>query len=104
MLLIMAAMTNNGACSSMSTLATQMYPTSSRATGAAWVLGMGRFGGIAGTFLGPVMIGLGWPLTTIVAWIALPAVIASVSIFCIGFGIPALRRGYVGLPSGEAVH
>ncbi|MCO8588452.1 MFS transporter [Burkholderia multivorans] len=103
-LLILAAMTNNGACSSMSTLATQMYPTSSRATGAAWVLGMGRFGGIAGTFLGPVMISLGWPLTTIVAWIALPAVIASVSIFCIGFRIPSLRRGYAGLPAGEAVH
>lgn len=98
-LLMLVAMTNNGACSSMSTLATQMYPTSSRVTGAAWVLGMGRFGGVAGTFLGPVLLSLGWTTTAIVAWVAVPAVLASVSIILIGIKIPVLLRRYQGTPA-----
>ncbi|WP_322046481.1 MFS transporter [Paraburkholderia sp. J67] len=98
-LLMLVAMTNNGACSSMSTLATQMYPTSSRVTGAAWVLGMGRFGGVAGTFLGPVLLSLGWTMTAIVTWVAVPAVLASVSIMLIGIKIPVLLRRYQGAPA-----
>lgn len=98
-LLMLVAMTNNGACSSMSTLATQMYPTSSRVTGAAWVLGMGRFGGVAGTFLGPVLLSLGWTTTAIVSWVAVPAILASVSIILIGIKIPVLLRRYQGAPA-----
>ncbi|WP_176080067.1 MFS transporter [Paraburkholderia tropica] len=98
-LLMLVAMTNNGACSSMSTLATQMYPTSSRVTGAAWVLGVGRFGGIAGTFLGPVLLSLGWTMTAIVSWVAVPAVVASVSIILIGLKIPGLLRRYHSAPT-----
>jgi AAHS family 4-hydroxybenzoate transporter-like MFS transporter len=32
-------------------LAAGYYPTQGRATGVAWMLGIGRFGGIAGSFL-----------------------------------------------------
>lgn len=103
-MLVLTAMGNNGACSSMSTLATQMYPTSSRATGAAWVLAVGRFGGVAGTFLGATLIGLGWPLTTIVAAVALPTVIASIAIICIGFGIPSLRHRNDAVEAKAAFH
>jgi AAHS family 4-hydroxybenzoate transporter-like MFS transporter len=81
-----------------------MYPTSSRATGAAWVLAVGRFGGVAGTFLGATLIGLGWPLTTIVAAVALPTVIASIAIFCIGFGIPSLRHRSDAVEAKAAFH
>ncbi|CAG9266682.1 4-hydroxybenzoate transporter PcaK [Paraburkholderia unamae] len=95
-LLMLVAMTNNGACSSMSTLATQMYPTSSRVTGAAWMLTIGRFGGVAGTFLGPVLLSMGWTMTAIVAWVAVPAVLASLSIIFIGIKIPTLLRRYQG--------
>jgi len=41
----------NTAQSSMPALAAGFYPTQGRATGVAWMLGIGRFGGIAGSFL-----------------------------------------------------
>src|SRR5215471_12822001 len=41
----------NTAQSSMPALAAAFYPTQGRATGIAWMLGIGRFGGIAGSFL-----------------------------------------------------
>ena len=41
----------NTAQSSLPALAAAFYPTQGRATGVAWMLGVGRFGGIAGSFL-----------------------------------------------------
>jgi AAHS family 4-hydroxybenzoate transporter-like MFS transporter len=41
----------NTAQSSMPALAAGFYPTQGRGTGVAWMLGIGRFGGIAGSFL-----------------------------------------------------
>jgi len=41
----------NTAQSSMGSLAAGFYPTAGRATGVSWMLGIGRFGGIAGSFL-----------------------------------------------------
>jgi len=41
----------NTAKSSMPALAASFYPTQGRATGVAWMLGIGRFGGIAGSYL-----------------------------------------------------
>ncbi|SAL34855.1 major facilitator transporter [Caballeronia arvi] len=41
----------NTAQASMPALAAAFYPTSGRGTGVAWMLGVGRFGGIAGSFL-----------------------------------------------------
>jgi MFS transporter, AAHS family, 4-hydroxybenzoate transporter len=41
----------NTAQSSLPALAAAFYPTRGRATGVAWMMGVGRFGGIAGSFL-----------------------------------------------------
>lgn len=41
----------NTSQASMPALAAGFYPTEGRATGVAWMLGIGRFGGIAGSFL-----------------------------------------------------
>ncbi|MFD1554621.1 MFS transporter [Paraburkholderia silviterrae] len=41
----------NTAQSSMNALAATFYPTEGRGSGVAWMLGVGRFGGIAGSFL-----------------------------------------------------
>jgi len=41
----------NTAQSSLPALAAAFYPTHGRATGVAWMLGLGRFGAIAGSFL-----------------------------------------------------
>jgi len=41
----------NTAQSSLPSLAAAYYPTKGRATGVSWMLGIGRFGGIAGSFM-----------------------------------------------------
>ncbi|VFS61746.1 4-hydroxybenzoate transporter PcaK [Kluyvera cryocrescens] len=46
----------NGAQSSMPALAAGFYPTQGRATGVAWMLGLGRFGGILGAFSGAFLM------------------------------------------------
>jgi AAHS family 4-hydroxybenzoate transporter-like MFS transporter len=52
MLVVLVAGTlMNTAQSSLPALAAGFYPTQGRATGVAWMLGLGRFGGIAGSFL-----------------------------------------------------
>jgi AAHS family 4-hydroxybenzoate transporter-like MFS transporter len=47
----LAGIMMNTAQSSLPALAAGFYPTRGRATGVAWMLGIGRFGGIAGSFL-----------------------------------------------------
>jgi MFS transporter, AAHS family, 4-hydroxybenzoate transporter len=47
----MAGVLINTSQASMPALAAEFYPTKGRATGVAWMLGIGRFGGIAGSFL-----------------------------------------------------
>lgn len=41
----------NTAQSSLPSLAAAFYPTQGRATGVAWMMGTGRFGGVLGSFL-----------------------------------------------------
>ncbi|MNT36587.1 4-hydroxybenzoate transporter PcaK [compost metagenome] len=74
----------NGAQSSMPTLAAGFYPTNCRATGVAWMLGMGRFGGISGALLGAQLVGLGWSFTTIFGLLAVPALVASLALLATG--------------------
>jgi AAHS family 4-hydroxybenzoate transporter-like MFS transporter len=47
----LAGIMMNTAQSSLPALAAAFYPTEGRATGVSWMLGIGRFGGIAGSFL-----------------------------------------------------
>ena len=51
LLVFVAGVLMNTAQSSMPALAAAFYPTRGRATGVAWMLGIGQFGGIAGSFL-----------------------------------------------------
>jgi AAHS family 4-hydroxybenzoate transporter-like MFS transporter len=48
-LIFLMGIAMNGAQSGMQTLAATFYPTECRATGIAWMQGIGRFGGVAGT-------------------------------------------------------
>ncbi|TKC79227.1 MFS transporter [Trinickia terrae] len=50
-IVFLAGVLMNTAQSSMPALAAAFYPTEGRGTGVAWMLGVGRFGGIAGSFL-----------------------------------------------------
>jgi AAHS family 4-hydroxybenzoate transporter-like MFS transporter len=53
-----------------------LYPTQARATGIAWMLGVGRFGGILGAMVGGVLLGMQLPFSVILAVLAAPALIA----------------------------
>ena len=67
----LAGVAMNTAQTSLPSLAAAYYPTRGRGTGVAWMLGVGRFGGIAGSFL------VGW-LTQM--QLSLPAIFAVVSL------------------------
>jgi len=77
LLIFLAGTAMNGAQSSMPTLAATFYPTQGRATGVAWMLGIGRFGGITGALLGAELLRLHLGFDTIFTLLALPAFVAT---------------------------
>ena len=65
-------------------LSAAFYPTPYRATGVAWANGVGRGGSIVGSLLGGVLLGVGWPATTVYAMVAIPAVVAALALGTLG--------------------
>lgn len=65
--------------SSMPALAAEFYPTKGRATGVSWMLGIGRLGGVAGSFLVAELSRRQLAFSTIFMTLAIPAVIAAVA-------------------------
>jgi AAHS family 4-hydroxybenzoate transporter-like MFS transporter len=55
-----------------------------RATGVAWANGIGRSGSIVGSLLGGVLLGFGWPATTVYALVAIPAVVSALALATLG--------------------
>ena len=70
----------NTAQSSMPALAAAYYPTAGRATGVSWMLGIGRFGGIAGSFLVAELSVRHLAFGEIFTVVAVPALIATVAL------------------------
>jgi AAHS family 4-hydroxybenzoate transporter-like MFS transporter len=66
---------------SMPALAAMYYPTRGRASGVAWMLGIGRFGGIAGAVLGGFLLQLGLGTVSILGVLAVPALIGAAAVF-----------------------
>ncbi|WP_454724556.1 MULTISPECIES: MFS transporter [Cupriavidus] len=91
----------NGAQSSMPTLAAGFYPTRCRATGVAWMLGIGRFGGIAGALLGAHILSMGWSFGKIFGLLSLPAFVATAALLAASARSPAARAAGA-MPSGPA--
>jgi AAHS family 4-hydroxybenzoate transporter-like MFS transporter len=58
-----------------------VYPTSLRANGSGWQLGIGRIGSIAGPLVGALLIGL--PVERLYMWSALPFAVGAVVCFAI---------------------
>ncbi|RKT27126.1 AAHS family 4-hydroxybenzoate transporter-like MFS transporter [Paraburkholderia sp. RAU2J] len=69
------------AVTSMSALAASFYPTQARATGVAWMLGIGRIGGVAGALVGAALMGLGWQFGAVFSLLAVPSVIAASGVY-----------------------
>jgi MFS transporter, AAHS family, 4-hydroxybenzoate transporter len=70
----------NTSQSSLPALAAGFYPTQGRATGVAWMLGLGRFGGIAGSFLVAELARRQLTLSEIFAIVAIPGLIAAAAL------------------------
>ncbi|MDX6040434.1 MFS transporter [Scandinavium lactucae] len=70
----------NGAQSSMPALAAGFYPTQGRATGVAWMLGIGRFGGILGAFSGVFLMQAQLSFETIFMLLAIPALLSATAL------------------------
>ncbi|GAC1418887.1 MAG: aromatic acid/H+ symport family MFS transporter [Burkholderiaceae bacterium] len=74
--------------SSMPALAAAFYPTRGRATGVAWMLGIGRFGGIVGSFLIAELTRRQFALSTIFTIVAVAGGIATAALFIKQFAHP----------------
>ncbi len=70
----------NTAQTSLPSLAAAFYPTAGRATGIAWMLGIGRFGGIAGSFLVGELSRRHLDFTSIFTIVAIPGIVAAVAL------------------------
>jgi AAHS family 4-hydroxybenzoate transporter-like MFS transporter len=76
----LAGITMNTAQASLPALAADFYPTRGRATGVAWMMGIGRFGGIAGSFLVAELARRQWGFTGTFAVVALAGLVASIAL------------------------
>jgi len=83
----------NTAQSSMPALAAAYYPTRGRATGVAWMLGIGRFGGIAGSFLVAELSARRLGFSEIFAVVAIPGVIAMAALIIKQYSSPEPQGG-----------
>jgi AAHS family 4-hydroxybenzoate transporter-like MFS transporter len=88
----------NTAQSSMPALAAGFYPTQGRATGVAWMLGIGRFGGIAGSFLVAELTRRQLDFASIFAIVGTAGAIAAAALVIKQFAHPEKPR-----PNGRAV-
>ena len=89
LVVFVAGVVMNAAQASMPALAAGFYPTEGRATGVAWMLGIGRFGGIAGSFLVAALTARQVSLPDIFAVVAVSAVVAMVAL---GVKVGVYRR------------
>jgi MFS transporter, AAHS family, 4-hydroxybenzoate transporter len=76
-----------------------IYPTSLRANGSGWQLGIGRLGAIAGPLLGALFSGL--PVTHLYMWSALPFALGAVVCFIIYLLNNARLRAHPQLAKGQ---
>ncbi|RFB79453.1 MFS transporter [Methylovirgula sp. 4M-Z18] len=83
----------NTAQSSLPALAAQFYPTAGRATGVAFMLGVGRFGGIAGSFLVAELTRRQVDFSGIFAIVAIAGVIATIALIVKYFAHPEAPAG-----------
>ena len=79
-LVLLAGFCMSGGQTGLNAFAPQCYPTVVRATGVSWMLGIGRFGSISGSFLGGLLLSMGWGFAAVIAILAIPATIAAISI------------------------
>jgi AAHS family 4-hydroxybenzoate transporter-like MFS transporter len=81
-----------GAHLGLSALAGELYPTFMRSTGVGWALGIGRFGSLISPMLGGLLLSRQWPVNAIFYVVAVPALLASVTIILVGVLVQSTKR------------
>jgi MFS transporter, AAHS family, 4-hydroxybenzoate transporter len=81
-----------GTQTAINVLGAMIYPTSLRANGSGWQLGLGRFGAITGPLLGAAFVGL--PVTQLYLWSTLPFAAGAVVCFVIYLLLNARLRAH----------
>lgn len=80
LLLVIAGATTIGTMAIIHALAVEYYPSLVRSTGVGWAAGIGRIGAISGPVLGGALLGLALPFQQNFLAVAIPGVVAAVSI------------------------
>jgi MFS transporter, AAHS family, 4-hydroxybenzoate transporter len=80
-------------------LAAGYYATSSRATGVAWSNAAGRIGSVLGSVAGGALLGMGLEQRDIILSLAVPALIAAISLFALS----RVRNGQAGRDADSLV-
>jgi AAHS family 4-hydroxybenzoate transporter-like MFS transporter len=104
LVVFIAGILMNTAQSSMPALAAAYYPTQGRATGVAWMLGIARFGGIAGSFLVAEMSRQHLELGSIFAVIAIPGLVACAAVLIKNAASPKAAAAYGNALGNPHVH
>jgi MFS transporter, AAHS family, 4-hydroxybenzoate transporter len=73
-----------GAQSGLSALASSFYPTSARATGVGWGLGIGRIGSIVGPVAGGILLGTHLDTQSMFLLVAVPTLLAAITVYVMG--------------------
>ncbi|MGM4903435.1 MFS transporter [Tardiphaga sp. 866_E4_N2_1] len=90
---------------SLPALAASFYPTTGRATGIAWMLGLGRFGGVAGSFLVAELSRRHLTFDQIFTIVALASLAAAAAIIVMQVVHPHVRQGRdAAASSGATAH
>ncbi len=87
-MVLLAGTAMNTAQSSLPALAAAFYPTQGRATGVGWMLGLGRFGGVAGSFLVAELTRRQLTFTQIFMVVAIPALVSAAALVVKQFAHP----------------
>jgi len=80
-----AGLGTGGSQIGINALAASYYPTANRATGVSWANAVGRTGSLVGSYVGGMLLGLGWPLSMVFVAAAIPAFVAGLAILLKGF-------------------
>jgi AAHS family 4-hydroxybenzoate transporter-like MFS transporter len=102
LIMFVAGVLVNTAQSSMPALAAGFYPTRGRGTGVGWMFGIGRLGGIAGSFLVAELTREQFTFGGIFAVVAIAGGIAAVALLVKATVHPLPEIGDVGIPEPVA--
>jgi AAHS family 4-hydroxybenzoate transporter-like MFS transporter len=100
-MVFLAGVIMNTAQSSLPALAAAFYPTEGRATGVGWMLGLGRFGGIAGSFLVAELSRRQLSLASIFLVVAIPGLISAAALIIKQIAHPQAARPRPGAVLGH---